>query len=196
MVSWDIFCFFLELLYSLHRRWTLLSLTFLYFCDYKIIKYFLTNRNEYYNLSTFMIFRDTNTIFRGNTLVSKCIDELMKLVGHHYLRSTLKSTLDVIFRERKPCEIDPTKLQPGESRESNLCNLKVCSLLYYFLGASFLVWCFVVTIDSDSWWEILMEGSERDWQFLSEVHSFLYDMKNFGYNTNLLIWTLDVCMQV
>ncbi|KAK8400325.1 hypothetical protein O3P69_003195 [Scylla paramamosain] len=67
---------------------------------------------------------DTNTIFRGNTLVSKCIDELMKLVGHHYLRSTLKPTLDLIFRERKPCEIDPTKLQPGESREANLCNLK------------------------------------------------------------------------
>ncbi|MPC27319.1 Ras GTPase-activating protein 3 [Portunus trituberculatus] len=67
---------------------------------------------------------DTNTIFRGNTLVSKCIDELMKLVGHHYLRSTLKPTLDLIFRERKPCEIDPTKMQPGESRESNLSNLK------------------------------------------------------------------------
>ncbi|XP_045624845.1 ras GTPase-activating protein 3 [Procambarus clarkii] len=67
---------------------------------------------------------DTNTIFRGNTLVSKCVDELMKLVGHHYLRSTLKSTLDLIFRERKPCEIDPTKLQQGESREVNLINLK------------------------------------------------------------------------
>ncbi|KAG7175406.1 Ras GTPase-activating protein 3-like [Homarus americanus] len=67
---------------------------------------------------------DTNTIFRGNTLVSKCIDELMKLVGHHYLRSTLKPTLDLIFRERKPCEIDPTKLQQGESREINLTNLK------------------------------------------------------------------------
>ncbi|XP_068236209.1 ras GTPase-activating protein 3 [Palaemon carinicauda] len=67
---------------------------------------------------------DTNTIFRGNTLVSKCIDELMKLVGHHYLRTTLKSTLDMIFREKKPCEIDPTKLQQGDSREANLSNLK------------------------------------------------------------------------
>ncbi|KAK3872380.1 hypothetical protein Pcinc_022537 [Petrolisthes cinctipes] len=67
---------------------------------------------------------DTNTIFRGNTLVSKCIDELMKLVGHHYLRSTLKPTLDLIFRERKPCEIDPTKLQQGESRDINLSNIK------------------------------------------------------------------------
>ncbi|KAK7078654.1 Ras GTPase-activating protein 2 [Halocaridina rubra] len=67
---------------------------------------------------------DTNTIFRGNTLVSKCIDELMKLVGRHYLRTTLKPTLDTIFRDRKPCEIDPTKLQQGESREVNLGNLK------------------------------------------------------------------------
>lgn len=69
--------------------------------------------------------RDTNTIFRGNTLVSKCIDELMKLVGHHYLRATLKPTLDLVLRERKPCEIDPTKMQQGESRETNLANLKV-----------------------------------------------------------------------
>ncbi|ROT82095.1 ras GTPase-activating protein 3 isoform X1 [Penaeus vannamei] len=67
---------------------------------------------------------DTNTIFRGNTLVSKCIDELMKLVGHHYLRATLKPTLDLVLRERKPCEIDPTKMQQGESRETNLANLK------------------------------------------------------------------------
>lgn len=81
--------------------------------------------------------RDTNTIFRGNTLVSKCIDELMKLVGHHYLRSTLKPTLDLIFRERKPCEIDPTKLQPGESREANLCNLKV---FYNVLTSLFMCW--------------------------------------------------------
>lgn len=83
--------------------------------------------------------RDTNTIFRGNTLVSKCIDELMKLVGHHYLRATLKPTLDLVLRERKPCEIDPTKMQQGESRETNLANLKVwekdglLSFFFFFL---------------------------------------------------------------
>ncbi|CAL4158948.1 unnamed protein product, partial [Meganyctiphanes norvegica] len=67
---------------------------------------------------------DTNTIFRGNSLVSKCMDELMRLSGQHYLRATLKPTLDLIVRERKPCEIDPTKMASGESRENNLANLK------------------------------------------------------------------------
>ncbi|XP_076031592.1 ras GTPase activating protein 1 isoform X2 [Oratosquilla oratoria] len=67
---------------------------------------------------------DTNTIFRGNTLVSKCMDELMKLAGHHYLRVTLKPTLDLMFRERKACEIDPSKMQVGESRETNLANVQ------------------------------------------------------------------------
>jgi Ras GTPase-activating protein 3 len=39
---------------------------------------------------------DPNTIFRGNTLASKCIDELMKLVGRHYLQDTLKEIIDQV----------------------------------------------------------------------------------------------------
>uniref|UniRef100_A0A4W3IQ56 Ras-GAP domain-containing protein n=1 Tax=Callorhinchus milii TaxID=7868 RepID=A0A4W3IQ56_CALMI len=38
--------------------------------------------------------RDPNTIFRGNSLTSKCIDETMKLAGMHYLQVTLKPVID------------------------------------------------------------------------------------------------------
>lgn len=68
---------------------------------------------------------DPNTIFRGNTLVSKCMDEFMKLAGMHYLHQTLRSTLELILSEKKPCEIDPSKLKEGESIESNMCNLRL-----------------------------------------------------------------------
>lgn len=41
-------------------------------------------------------FRDPNTIFRGNSLTSKCIDETMKLAGMHYLQVTLKPIIDEV----------------------------------------------------------------------------------------------------
>ncbi|XP_077293823.1 ras GTPase activating protein 1 [Arctopsyche grandis] len=66
---------------------------------------------------------DVTTIFRGNTIVSKMMDETMKLVGLTYLKSTLKPTLDLIFSEKKSCEIDPTKVKDLSTVESNLANL-------------------------------------------------------------------------
>ncbi|XP_076324163.1 ras GTPase activating protein 1 [Tachypleus tridentatus] len=68
--------------------------------------------------------KDPNTIFRGNTLVSKCMDEFMKLTGMHYLHETLQSTIHYICMDHKPCEIDPTKLRDGENIETNMANLK------------------------------------------------------------------------
>lgn len=68
--------------------------------------------------------RDANTIFRGNTLVSKMMDEVMKLAGLHYLHNTLKPSLDLVFQERKPCEIDPTKVKDPAVIETHLANLK------------------------------------------------------------------------
>lgn len=40
--------------------------------------------------------RDPNTIFRGNSLASKCIDETMKLAGMHYLHVTLKPAIEEV----------------------------------------------------------------------------------------------------
>ena len=55
--------------------------------------------------------KDANTIFRGNTLTSKSLDTYMKVVGHDYLASVLKETLDEIFTEKKICELDPTRIE-------------------------------------------------------------------------------------
>ncbi|XP_069746537.1 ras GTPase-activating protein 3 isoform X3 [Narcine bancroftii] len=67
---------------------------------------------------------DPNTIFRGNSLTSKCIDETMKLAGRHYLQVTLKPVVDEICEVHKSCEIDPVKLKDGENLESNMDNLR------------------------------------------------------------------------
>jgi hypothetical protein len=55
--------------------------------------------------------KDPNTIFRGNTLTSKSLDTYMKVVGHDYLISVLKETLDDVFTEKKHCELDPTRIE-------------------------------------------------------------------------------------
>ncbi|XP_055492599.1 ras GTPase-activating protein 3 [Leucoraja erinacea] len=67
---------------------------------------------------------DPNTIFRGNSLTSKCIDETMKLAGRHYLQVTLKPVIDEICEVHKSCEIDPVKLKDGENLEANMDNLR------------------------------------------------------------------------
>ncbi|MBN3322689.1 RASA3 protein, partial [Atractosteus spatula] len=67
---------------------------------------------------------DPNTIFRGNSLTSKCIDETMKLAGKHYLQVTLKPIIDEICEDHKPCEIDPVKLKESENMDTNRENLR------------------------------------------------------------------------
>uniref|UniRef100_A0A8C6WQK2 RAS p21 protein activator 3 n=1 Tax=Neogobius melanostomus TaxID=47308 RepID=A0A8C6WQK2_9GOBI len=68
--------------------------------------------------------QDPNTIFRGNSLTSKCIDETMKLAGMHYLQVTLKPIIDEICADHKPCEIDPVKLKESENLDTNRENLR------------------------------------------------------------------------
>ncbi|XP_036400983.1 ras GTPase-activating protein 3-like isoform X2 [Megalops cyprinoides] len=68
--------------------------------------------------------QDPNTIFRGNSLTSKCIDETMKLAGMHYLQVTLKPIIDEICADHRPCEIDPVKLKESENLETNRENLR------------------------------------------------------------------------
>lgn len=48
--------------------------------------------------------RDPNTIFRGNSLTSKCIDETMKLAGMNYLHVTLKATIDEVWAQGTSAE--------------------------------------------------------------------------------------------
>lgn len=67
---------------------------------------------------------DATTIFRGNTLVSKMMDETMRLTGAAYLRGVLRPTLAAVLAERRPCEIDPARVKPAAAVAANLANLK------------------------------------------------------------------------
>ncbi|XP_078363038.1 rasGAP-activating-like protein 1 isoform X2 [Oculina patagonica] len=49
------------------------------------------------------------TLFRGNSLAAKCMEQFMKIVGMPYLLDTIKPVIDKIFEERKYCELDPSK---------------------------------------------------------------------------------------
>lgn len=68
---------------------------------------------------------DPTTIFRGNTLVSKMMDEAMKLSGSQYLHATLRPIVDEIVAEKRPCEIDPGRVKDRGQIEANLKNLSV-----------------------------------------------------------------------
>ncbi|KAI1235833.1 hypothetical protein IHE44_0001922 [Lamprotornis superbus] len=68
--------------------------------------------------------QEANTIFRGNSLATRCVDEMMKIVGKHYLKVTLKPVIDEICESPKPCEIDPIKLREGDNVEANMENLR------------------------------------------------------------------------
>ncbi|XP_070571992.1 rasGAP-activating-like protein 1 isoform X2 [Ptychodera flava] len=52
---------------------------------------------------------NTNTLFRGNTLATKSVDQFMKVIGMPYLHETLGPVIDKIFNERKLLELDPDK---------------------------------------------------------------------------------------
>lgn len=49
----------------------------------------------------------------------------MRLAGLHYLHSTLRPAMEQVFLEKKPCEIDPTRVKDANTIQTNLTNLKV-----------------------------------------------------------------------
>ena len=70
-------------------------------------------------------YSDPNTLFRGNSLASKLIDESMKVVGRSYLQRTLQSCIDEIFEAQKPCEIDTSRLTENDNVDINKVEGKV-----------------------------------------------------------------------
>ncbi|XP_063298372.1 ras GTPase-activating protein 2 [Pelobates fuscus] len=68
--------------------------------------------------------QEANTIFRGNSLATRCLDETMKLVGDHYLKVTLKHIVDEICDSPKPCELDPVRLKEGDNVDNHKDNLR------------------------------------------------------------------------
>lgn len=48
----------------------------------------------------------------------------MRSIGLQYLHKTLRPTLELVFNERKPCEIDPSRVKDTNAVQTNLNNLK------------------------------------------------------------------------
>uniref|UniRef100_A0A1I7UAP7 Ras-GAP domain-containing protein n=1 Tax=Caenorhabditis tropicalis TaxID=1561998 RepID=A0A1I7UAP7_9PELO len=71
--------------------------------------------------------QDENTLFRGQSLSGKMLFEILTTFGKMYLITTLKPVVDKIFKERKNCEVDPSRVVVGASLEKNRNNL----LLYF-----------------------------------------------------------------
>ena len=69
------------------------------------------------------IFSESTTLFRGNSLVSKIVDEMMKLVGKAYLQETLRPIITEVTAYHRSCEIDPKRLNAGENLDINMNNL-------------------------------------------------------------------------
>lgn len=58
---------------------------------------FLCLSSELFSIS---LCREANTIFRGNSLATRCIDDMMKIVGKSYLTVTLKPVLNEVKHTR------------------------------------------------------------------------------------------------
>ncbi|KAF9096390.1 hypothetical protein BGX23_011464 [Mortierella sp. AD031] len=55
-----------------------------------------------------------NTLFRGNTLLTKALDAYMRLVGTEYLDDTLGDILRNICKNKVACEVDPCRLEKND----------------------------------------------------------------------------------
>ncbi|KAG0379177.1 hypothetical protein BGX24_001467 [Mortierella sp. AD032] len=55
-----------------------------------------------------------NTLFRGNTLLTKALDAYMRLVGTEYLDDTLGDILRSICKNKIACEVDPSRLEKND----------------------------------------------------------------------------------
>uniref|UniRef100_A0A7E4ZPS5 Telo_bind domain-containing protein n=1 Tax=Panagrellus redivivus TaxID=6233 RepID=A0A7E4ZPS5_PANRE len=76
--------------------------------------------------------RETSTLFRNQSMTSKLMHEMMKFVGGDYLVATLKPIIDLVYAEKRRCEVDPSKLRPGDNLEENTRNLAVYAELAFF----------------------------------------------------------------
>lgn len=53
---------------------------------------------------------DVNTIFRGNTLATKCMEQYMQFTGVPFLHACLGDALNTILRVKQSCEMDSSKV--------------------------------------------------------------------------------------
>jgi Ras GTPase-activating protein 1 len=49
------------------------------------------------------------TLFRGNSLGTKCMDQFMKIVAMPFLHEAIASPVKKVFEDKRSCELDPTR---------------------------------------------------------------------------------------
>uniref|UniRef100_A0A8I5TNU1 RAS p21 protein activator 4B n=1 Tax=Pongo abelii TaxID=9601 RepID=A0A8I5TNU1_PONAB len=54
---------------------------------------------------------ETNTLFRSNSLASKCMESFLKVAGMQYLHGVLGPIINKVFEEKKYVELDPSKVE-------------------------------------------------------------------------------------
>ena len=66
---------------------------------------------------------NVDIIFRGNSIATKALDIYMKLVGSAYLQGTLGKFVTEMYKLKKSCETDPSKVEKGDDVKSNFKQL-------------------------------------------------------------------------
>ncbi|NXE25697.1 RASA2 protein, partial [Ardeotis kori] len=88
--------------------------------------------------------QEANTIFRGNSLATRCVDEMMKIVGKHYLKVTLKPVIDEVgcptetffsTQDTAPCVVENLRYYVDKVfreivRSSISCPTLMCDVFY------------------------------------------------------------------
>lgn len=67
---------------------------------------------------------EAGTLFRGNSMASKCLTAYSKFIGKEFLRDTLKPLIEEVRESNKGWEINPIKAEEGESVEENVRNIR------------------------------------------------------------------------
>lgn len=66
---------------------------------------------------------EANLLFRGNSLLTKALDNHMRRLGKEYLEETIGEKLRDIDESDPECEVDPNKIQNADDLERNWRNL-------------------------------------------------------------------------
>lgn len=62
---------------------------------------------------------EANLLFRGNTLLTQALEFHMRRAGKEYLENMLAAKVNEINEMNPNCEVDPSKLKPGENLQQN-----------------------------------------------------------------------------
>lgn len=74
---------------------------------------------------------DHNTIFRGNTIAIKVVDQYLKLIGAQYLKQALKPLIDIVYQMNESCDIDVSKCETPQIASRNAEKILICLNLFW-----------------------------------------------------------------